>query len=281
VVRKLFEHDSAYILQNADQRIIFAIPYERDFTLIGTTDVDFRDDLTQVVISREEAQYLCQAVSEYFTLPVSPADIVWSYAGVRSLYDDGERSAQEATRDFVLDLDGIAGEPLLLTIIGGKITTYRHLAEEVLGKLQAQFPRARPPWTRSVPLPGGNFRYDRLEHLAAELGAAHPMLDEATAQRLARSYGTLAREIFAGNGSTPGLHFGAGLYEREVAHLVKNEWAMSSDDILWRRTKLGLRLGDAGRRQLADWLAARLPLLGQASQVGEGGVAGNEGAWRR
>jgi glycerol-3-phosphate dehydrogenase len=131
-----------------------------------------------------------------------------------------------------------------------------------------------------VPLPGGNFRYDRLDQLAAELGAAQPLLGEATAQRLARTYGTLAREIFAGNAFTPGLHFGAGLYEREVAHLVKNEWAMSSDDILWRRTKLGLHLGDAGRRQLADWLAARLPSPAPASHVGEAGAAGNDGRWR-
>jgi glycerol-3-phosphate dehydrogenase len=276
VVRKLFEHDSAYILQNADRRIVFAIPYEGDYTLIGTTDVDFRDDLSEVAISTEETQYLCQAVSEYFTLPVSPADIVWSYAGVRSLYDDGERSAQEATRDFVLDLDGVADEPLLLTIVGGKITTYRHLAEEVMRKLQPQFPRARQPWTRGVPLPGGNFSYDRLEQLAAELAAAHPMLGEATAQRLARSYGTLAREIFADNASAPGLHFGAGLYEPEVAHLVKREWAMSVDDILWRRTKLGLRLGEAGRRQLADWLATRLPGPAQASKLGSAEAAGDE-----
>jgi glycerol-3-phosphate dehydrogenase len=264
VVRRLFEHDAAYIFQNADRRIIFAIPYEQDYTLIGTTDVDFRGDPSCVTISKEEAEYLCRAVSQYFAAPVSPADVVWSYAGVRSLYDDGERSAQDATRDFVLDLEA-AGEPSLLTIIGGKITTYRHLAEEALLKLAPVFPRAGGAWTRDVPLPGGDFGHDELERLAAELAAAVPALGAATALRLVRTYGTTARKIFVARQDAPGLgiHFGAGFYEREATHLVKHEWAMSVDDILWRRTKLGLHIGDSGRRQLADWLAANLPGTGQ------------------
>ena len=282
VVRKLFEHDSAYIFQNADRRIVFAIPYEQDYTLIGTTDVDFQDDLSSVAISTAEAQYLCEAVSEYFTVPVSPSDIVWSYAGVRSLHDDGKPSAQDATRDFVLDLDGHAGEPCLLTIIGGKITTYRHVAEEVMRRLQPLFPQARPAWTRGVALPGGNFAHDQLDRLAAELSAAHPALGEATSRRLVRTYGTLAREIFAcSNGAAgPGVHFGAGLYEREVAHLVDNEWAMTADDVLWRRTKLGLRIGDSGRLELAEWLAARLPGTPQPLPRSAPGGAG-EGRLRR
>jgi glycerol-3-phosphate dehydrogenase len=261
VVKRLFEHESAYIFQNADRRIIFAIPYEQDYTLIGTTDVDFTGDPSCVTISKEEADYLCRAVSEYFAAPVNPADVVWSYAGVRSLYDDGERSAQDATRDFVLDLDGAAGEPPLLTIIGGKITTYRHLAEEALLKLAPVFPRAGPAWTRDVPLPGGDFAYSELERLAAELAAAVPALGAATALRLARTYGTMARKIFVVRQDAPGLgvDFGAGFYEREAAHLVSCEWAMTPEDVLWRRTKLGLHIGDSGRRLLADWLAARLP----------------------
>src|SRR5262245_1556588 len=277
VVRRLFEHDRAYIFQNADRRIIFAIPYEGEFTLVGTTDVDFSDDLASVAISQEEAQYLCRAVSEYFAAPVSPSDIVWSYAGVRSLFDDGELSAQDATRDFVLDLDGpepgLEGRPWLLTIIGGKITTYRHVAEEVLGKLTGLFPDARPAWTRDVPLPGGDFARQELGRLAADLAAAVPALGEATAHRLVRSYGTMARRIFAGRpDATPddpglGFNFGAGLYEREVAHLVKNEWALTADDVLWRRTKLGLHIGETGRRQLCDWLRARLPASGQLVQA--------------
>jgi len=273
VVRRLFDHDRAYIFQNADRRIIFAIPYEREFTLIGTTDVDFTDDLACVAISQEEAQYLCRAVSEYFAAPVSASDIVWSYAGVRSLFDDGERSAQDATRDFVLDLDGPEGGGWLLTIIGGKITTYRRLAEEVLGKLAPLFPRARPAWTRQVPLPGGDFAREDLGRLASDLAAAVPALGEATSHRLVRSYGTMARKIFADRPDAPddapalGCHFGAGLYEREVAHLVKNEWAMTAEDVLWRRSKLGLHIGESGRRQLSDWLMARLPASGQLQQA--------------
>jgi glycerol-3-phosphate dehydrogenase len=262
VVRRLFEHASAYIFQNADRRIIFAIPYEQDYTLIGTTDVDFVGDLGCVVISKEEAQYLCRAVSEYFVRPVDPADIVWSYAGVRSLHDDGELSAQDASRDFVLDLQAGRSEPPVLTIIGGKITTYRHVAEEVLRKMAPWLPSARGPWTRGVPLPGGNFTVG-LERLARELSIAVPALATATAERLVRSYGTLARQIFAGcsDAASLGRHFGGGLYEREVAHLVDREWAMTAHDVLWRRTKLGLGFDEGGRRQLADWLSTRRPSL--------------------
>jgi glycerol-3-phosphate dehydrogenase len=259
VVPRLFEHDSAYIFQNADRRIIFAIPYEQDFTLIGTTDVDFRGDLARVAISAEEAQYLCRAVSEYFARPVDPADIVWSYAGVRSLHDDGELSAQDATRDFVLDLQAAASEPPLLTIIGGKITTYRHVAEQVLHNLAPWLPSSRGPWTRGVPLPGGDFAYGGLPRLARELIATVPALATAGPERLVRSYGSLARQIFAGcsDVASLGQHFGAGLYEREVAYLVDKEWAMTAHDVLWRRSKLGLRIDETGQRRLADWLAAR------------------------
>jgi glycerol-3-phosphate dehydrogenase len=261
VVRRLFAHDSAYIFQNADRRVIFAIPYEGAYTLIGTTDVDFTDDPSSVAISKEEAHYLCRAVSEYFLAPVRPADIVWSYAGVRSLYDDGERSAQDATRDFVIDLDAGNGAPPLVTIIGGKITTYRHLAEEVLRKLAVVFPHAQAPWTRGVPLPGGNFDHGGLAGLATDLFHAVPELGEATSRRLVRTYGTLARQIFAPSHTAQGLGlcFGAGLYEREAAHLIKNEWAMTTDDVLWRRTKLGLHMDEAGRRRLTDWLSGQRP----------------------
>jgi len=266
VVKRLFAHGSAYIFQNADRRITFAIPYEQDYTLIGTTDVDFKGDPSCVSVSQQEVEYLCQAVSQYFAAPVNPADVVWSYAGVRSLYDDGERSAQDATRDFVLDLEARAGAPPLLTIIGGKITTYRHLAEEALARLAAVFPAAGPAWTRNVPLPGGDFAHDELPRLAAELAAAVPALGDATSQRLVGTYGTLARKIFAAGGDVVGLglHFGAGLYEREAAHLLTQEWAMTADDVLWRRTKLGLHIGESGRQQLAEWLAAHLPSAAQA-----------------
>jgi glycerol-3-phosphate dehydrogenase len=261
VVPKLFDHDNAYIFQNPDRRIVFAIPYEQDFTLIGTTDVDFAGDLSNVAISKEEADYLCGAANEYFAASISPSDVVWSYSGVRSLYDDGEASAQDATRDFVLDLDGNRGEPPLLSIVGGKITTYRHLAEKALEKLAPMFPHAGRPWTSGAPLPGGDFTCGQRDQLVRELAATFPPLGGATSDRLIRTYGTRARDIFAGAAKAGGfgVHFGAGLYEREVAHLVENEWAMTADDILWRRTKLGLRTGELDRGQLADWLAARVP----------------------
>jgi glycerol-3-phosphate dehydrogenase len=261
VVRKLFEHEKAYIFQNADRRIIFAIPYEQHYTLIGTTDVDFKGDLANITPSKSEIDYLCRAASEYFAAAIVPSDVVWAYAGVRTLHDSGQVAAQEATRDFTLELDGRAGEAPLLSIIGGKITTYRHLAEEVLSRLLGVFPHAGPSWTSGSVLPGGDFAGKGRNQLADELAAVCPPLGADTAARLARTYGTMAREIFAGVTGTEdlGIHFGAGLYEREVAHLVKNEWARTADDILWRRTKLGLRMGEAERSRLSDWLAASVP----------------------
>lgn len=259
VVRKLFDHDNAYIFQNADRRIIFAIPYERDFTLIGTTDVDFTGDLSRIRVSPEEIDYLCGAANEYFTNSITASDVVWSYSGVRSLQDDGQTFAQDATRDFVLALDGRLGEPPLLSIIGGKITTYRRVAEEALKMLA--FPHARATWTRGAPLPGGDFGGSGQKQLAQDLATAVPQLGVSTSERLVRAYGTMARAIMAGiaRPNDLGIHFGAGLYEREVMHLVDNEWAMTADDILWRRTKLGLRLNEQECRRLSDWLSARTP----------------------
>ena len=259
VVRKLFDHDNAYIFQNADRRIIFAIPYERDYTLIGTTDVDFTGDLSRIKITAEEIDYLCGAANEYFTNSITASDVVWSYSGVRSLQDDGKTFAQDATRDFVLALDGREGEPPLLSIVGGKITTYRHVAEEALKMLA--FPCARAAWTRGAPLPGGDFGGSGQKQLAQDLATAVPQLGVSTSERLARTYGTMARAIVADIAGPEdlGIHFGAGLYEREVMHLVDNEWAMTADDILWRRTKLGLRLNEQECRRLSDWLSARTP----------------------
>jgi glycerol-3-phosphate dehydrogenase len=259
VVPKLFGHDRAYIFQNADGRIVFAIPYEREFTLIGTTDVDFTGELGQVGISQQEIAYLCRAVSEYFTRPVEPADVVWSYAGVRPLQDDGDVSAQEATRDFVLDLEGREGEPPVLNVLGGKITTFRHLAEEALKKLAATFPAMGEPWTRGSALPGGEFAYDQRDRLAGDLQARFPFLEAASADRLVASYGTLAEQVLSGATqlSDLGLHFGQGLCEREVNYLIRHEWAASADDVLWRRSKLGLHMSEAERSRLAQWFAAR------------------------
>jgi glycerol-3-phosphate dehydrogenase len=258
VVRRLFEHDSAYIFQNADERIVFAIPYEQDFTLIGTTDVDFDGDPAKVQISSAEIEYLCGAVNGYFSTAIAPSEVVWSYAGVRPLYDEGDVAAQKATRDFVLELDAPEGAPALLNIFGGKITTYRHLAEEALKKLTERFPKAGAPWTRGSTLPGGDMEWNGRDLLARELEQKYPWLGAATARRLARTYGTVARDILSGAARAEdlGLHFGAGLHQREVEHLVRNEWALTAEDIVWRRTKLGLRLTQAEVSRLASWLGA-------------------------
>jgi glycerol-3-phosphate dehydrogenase len=260
VVPKLFEHDNAYIFQNADRRIVFAIPYEGDFTLIGTTDVDCAGDISEVAISGEEIDYLCGAVNAYFAAGIAPSDVVWSYAGVRSLHDDGRASAQDTTRDFVLDLDAKRGEPPLLSIVGGKITTYRRVAEEALRQVVPHLPRpAGPPWTRGATLPGGDFAFGDRDRLVRDLAAAVPALGAGTAERLVRTYGTMAQRIFAGalRAEDLGLHFGAGLYEREVRHLIDKEWARTADDMLWRRTKLGLRLTGHECRRLEDWIRER------------------------
>jgi len=261
VVPRLFEHHKAYIFQNEDRRIVFAIPYERDFTLIGTTDLDFSGDASHVSITEAETNYLCAAANEYFVRPIAPSDVIWSYSGVRALHEDGHASAQDTSRDFILELDGQSGEPPLLSIVGGKLTTYRHVAEEAMKRLAPAFPGMGPAWTRGAALPGGDLGGRSREELAGDLAAACPPLGVAVAQRLARSYGTMAQSMLAGacRPEQLGLAFGAGLYEREVRHLVDNEWAITADDVLWRRTKLGLRLNETERRRLADWLGGVRP----------------------
>jgi len=258
VVRKLFDHERCYIFQNADGRIIFAIPYERDFTLIGTTDQDYQGDPAKVAITPGEIDYLCAAASEYFTKPVIRDDIVWTYSGVRPLYDDGASEAKAATRDYVFDLEETPGLPPLLSIFGGKITTYRRLAEAVLEKLAPYLPvRAGAPrgWTAAAHLPGGDFPTDGVEVLAQELRQDYPFLTVADADRLAQSYGTMACRFLgdAKQASDLGRWFGR-LSEAEVHYLIEREWAVSAEDILWRRSKLGLHLAKADQQALADWL---------------------------
>ncbi len=182
--------------------------------------------------------------------------MIWSYSGVRALHNDGHASAQDTSRDFILELDGQSGEPPLISIVGGKLTTYRHVAEEALKRLAPTFPHMGSAWTRGAVLPGGDLGGKNRQQLARDLAAACPPLGPAVAERLARAYGTMAWGMLAGVGRWEdlGIDFGAGLTEREVRHLVDKEWAMTADDVLWRRTKLGLRLTEAERRRLADWL---------------------------
>lgn len=258
VVPSQFSHDKAYIFQNADDRIIFAIPYEEDFTLIGTTDIDYQGDPAAASISEQEIDYLCNAANEYFTRQIAAPDVVWSYAGVRPLYDNGAGSAQKTTRDYVLDVDK-SGHPetaVALNIFGGKITTYRYLAEDVLKKLAPWLPRKTAPWTAGQPLPGGDFPVDAVPEVAATLRAQYPNLDGRLLTRLSRSYGTRAQHILGDKiaMSDLGTHFGADLYQCEVAYLMAEEWAITADDILWRRSKLGLRLFDQEVRDLEDWM---------------------------
>ncbi len=255
VVKKLFDHDKAYFFQGADNRIIFAIPYEGDFTLIGTTDKD-QKDTTKPVCTQEEADYLRHFASEYFKNPIEAEDIVWTYSGVRPLYDDGASTATEATRDYVLSLNE-DGAPLL-SVFGGKITTYRRLAEAALTKLHPHLGNTGREWTQKAPLPGGDFPYDMVDDLIAELQNLYPFLSPQQATRLIRTYGTNARKWLGEAAETGdlGRNFGAGLREAEVNWLRTEEFAQTAEDILWRRTKLGLHMTPDQVQQLENWLEA-------------------------
>lgn len=257
VVKKKFGDPRAYFFQNPDNRIIFAIPYEQDYTLIGTTDRDFEGDPKDVRISPAEIDYLCSAASEYFTEPVTPDDIVWTYSAVRPLYDDGASKAQEATRDYVLKIDDTDGAPLL-NVFGGKLTTYRRLAEHALEKIGEKIGGRGPAWTAASHLPGGGFSTNGYEEEVRRLRAAHPYLVETHARRLVRSYGTDAAQILDGVRSQAdlGRHFGGDLYGREVDWLMACEWACQAEDILWRRTKQGLRLSPDQVHILEEYVAA-------------------------
>jgi glycerol-3-phosphate dehydrogenase len=259
VVRKLYDHDRAYMFQNADGRIIFVIPYQDDFTLIGTTDRDYDGDPAKVKASPEEIQYLCASASEYLKKPVLPADVVWTYSGVRPLYDDGASEAKAATRDYVFELDTPGGAPLL-SIYGGKITTYRRLAEEALERLSPYLrsAKAKEGWTGKSPLPGGDMDVSAVAALTAELTREYPFLDKAHANRLAHAYGTRATKLLGNAKSLAdlGQSFGATLTESEVRYLMSNEWACTADDVAWRRSKLGLRLSPDEIAALDEWIKA-------------------------
>lgn len=260
VVKRLFEHDRCYIFQNADGRIIFAIPYENDFTLIGTTDQDYRDDPKKVAISDGEIDYLLSAASEYFADPVTRDEIVWSYSGVRPLYDDGASAAQEATRDYVLKVDGDAATGAVVNVFGGKLTTYRRLSESVLEKIEAVLGRTGEKWTAKSKLPGGEFEPMAFEAEVRRLGMAYEGLPPAMLRRLVRQYGTKARDVLGDAHSVAALgeHFGADLYQREVDYLIAHEWARTAEDILWRRTKLGLRVSAEDVARLEGYVGEKV-----------------------
>lgn len=267
IVPKLFDHDRAYLFQNPDGRVVFAIPYEDAFTLIGTTDRDYTGDPAAAEATPEEMAYLCDTASAAFARTVSPDDVIWTYSGVRPLFDDGAGDPKAASRDYVLELDATDGAAPLLSIIGGKITTYRKLAEAVLAQMLPHLPGRTgldAGWTGMAPLPGGDFGIQEGGTLAARIAREFPFLSGDWALRLARTYGTRARAVLTDAKSMQDLghHFGATLTEAEVRYLIAHEWARSSEDILWRRSKLGLHMVDGEIADLGAWMRRQQPADG-------------------
>jgi glycerol-3-phosphate dehydrogenase len=243
VVDKLYDHDRCYIFQNSDGRICFAIPYETNFTLIGTTDEDHKGDPGKPECSDAEKDYMLSAVSEYFKKPVTRAQVRWAYSGIRPLYDDGASKAQEATRDYVLKLDRPEGQAPLLSVFGGKITTARKLAESVMDEIKPFFPAMKGEWTAKSTLPGGAIAHDAVEAKIAELQKTYSFLKPQNVRRLFRAYGTEVETILGDVqfAADLGQTFGP-VTEKEIVHLRDNEWVVTADDLLWRRSKLGLHM---------------------------------------
>jgi glycerol-3-phosphate dehydrogenase len=256
VVRRLYDGDHAYVLQHPDRRIVFVIPYQNDFTLIGTTDVPWAGEPGPMVITPAEVDYLCQTVNAYFERNIAPADVVWSYSGVRPLCDDAESDASAVTRDYVLDVEAPPGEAPVLSVFGGKITTYRRLAEHALKKLEPYLGPLPVPWTGNTPLPGGDIPRGDVEAFVTDVRLRWPFLDAPQARRLARAYGTRISRLLAGVNSRQdmGEEFGGGLTRVEVDFLLREEWATSAEDLYWRHSKAGLYASPAEQRRLAAYL---------------------------
>jgi len=286
VVHKLFEHEHAYIFQNADKRIIFVIPYEQHYTLIGTTDVEYRGDLGSAHIDADEVDYLCTQASRYLDKAVLPSDVVWSYSGVRPLLDDESGDPSAVTRDYVLELDrgaGTAAAPLL-TVWGGKLTTFRKLAEEAADLLAAPLGCTRGAWTRGAVLPGGDLSawigpatqpQADFERFVQALAQRHPRLPGSLCRRLARCYGSRVQTLLASGDL--GAEVAPGLFEAELHYLHTHEWARCADDVLWRRTKLGLHLDAAQRAAVVAWCDSHWPSLEAEPRPAK--VTMPEGAW--
>jgi len=275
VVPKMFDHDHAYIFQNPDKRIIFAIPFEGDFTLIGTTDVEVDAGAPDSArIDADEIGYLCEQASRYFARPVTPADVVWTYSGVRPLLDDASGDASAVTRDYLLEFDDgppaamapRGPAPILLSVWGGKITTFRKLAEEAADLLVQRLGERRPAWTETALFPGGNLsawigapqRPDTdIRRFVAALAERHPQLPAPVRERWARCYG--GRVVLLLQSGSLGAEVAPGLYEAELDYLYQHEWARCAEDVLWRRTKLGLHLDAAQRARVVGWWLAHHP----------------------
>ncbi|WP_278367747.1 glycerol-3-phosphate dehydrogenase [Acetobacter orientalis] len=260
IVPKVFDGPQAYIFQNPDKRIVFAIPYEQKFTLIGTTDIPWKEAPGKVGIAPDEISYLCESVNRYFKTAVKEGDVVWSYAGLRPLYDDASANASAVTRDYVLDLDTQDGAPLL-SIFGGKITTYRKLAEHALEKLAPVLPAvAGKSWTANEVLPGGDIGDGGFDSALARFSRAAAWLPANLAWRLMRNYGSRAYEIIGEATSLQemGTVLGGDLTTREVDYLIQREWARTAEDVLWRRSKLGLHLNEEEKRKVADYIEQKV-----------------------
>ena len=243
VVPKMFEHPYTYIFQNADDRVVFAVPYENDYTLLGTTDVEVEDEPGKERIEPDEVKYICESVSEYFNTPVSPDSVVWTYSGVRPLYDDASENASTVTRDYKLDFDVRKGAPVL-SVYGGKITTYRKLSEQAVDMMKHHLGVIDASWTADSHLPGGDIPNANFDAYLAQQRQAYGWLEPSVLTDYVRNYGTLIGMVIGSASSMDGLgqHFGGPLYQAEVDYLVKHEWARSAEDILWRRSKKGLHV---------------------------------------
>ena len=256
VVPKLFDHANPYIFQTGDGRVLFAIPYEEDYTLLGTTDVEFEAAPGRVEITPQEVDYICAAANDYLETPVAPSDVVWAYSGIRPLFDDQAENASEVTRDYVLHLD--SGPAPMLSVYGGKITTYRRLAERAVDMLAGPLRVKGSRWTDDAPLPGGDILNADIGDFTAQCAARYSWLPERLLRHFIRHYGADIHVLLAGRGSVDDLgeHFGAGLYAAEVAYLVEHEWARTAEDILWRRTRKGLGVPTPGVERLQAYIQA-------------------------
>ncbi len=265
VVPRLYDGDHAFILQNSDTRIAFVIPYERDFSLIGTTDIPVESS-ENPQCTPEEIAYLCELVNHYMEKPVTPADVVWTYSGVRPLFDDGDDNPSAVTRDYHLEVDSPEGAAPLLSVFGGKITTYRKLAEHALEDLRKFYPRMGGPWTAHKPVADGEFADApsfelAFERFAAGAQAAKPGLPPDLVRALVRRHGAALDELLEGVKSPAdlGRHFGGHLYEVEARYVMREEWAADPEDVMWRRTKEGLHMTEAQRSDFAQWMSLQLP----------------------
>lgn len=249
VLRRLYHGEHAFLLQNDDRRVVFMIPYEGGYTLVGTTDVAVAQP-EHPAASEDEVDYLCRAVNRYLARPVSAAEVVWRYAGVRPLYDDGTSDLSAVTRDYTLRLDDTSGAAPVLSVFGGKITTYRRLAEQAVDRLRPYLPGMKAAWTATAPLPGSDFGVAGRSAARDALFARYPRIDRATLRGIFRRHGTRA-EVVVGEGDL-GEDFGAGLSERELRYFAEREWAQTAEDVLWRRSKTGLHLDATQRERVLD-----------------------------